>query len=188
MQAHGTACWAAICFGRRFSLLPRQPGIDWHGWFSWNTNASSSSLSLSPAPLWWLLYLKDMPSALAHSCIFLEIKLTWANVPGTIHSGQLPMQHLVMTSLCGAKRLYSSLDLYHAHFVHTHRHSYIHMHMQTHNACMHFSVSQISQSAGLSLAGCSKEECGPKKYWLWGYYGNSLPSGMGCLLNCSLVC
>lgn len=134
MQAHVTACWAAICFGRRFSLLPCQPGIDWHGGVSWNTNASSSSLSLFPAPLWWLLYLKDMPSALAHSCIFLEIKLTWANVPGAIHGGQLPTQHSVMTSLCGATRLYSSLDLYHGHIMHTHRHTYT-------RACRHTTLA-----------------------------------------------
>lgn len=79
-----------------------------------------------PAPLRPLLYLKDMLSALAHSCIFLEIKLTRANVPCAIQSGQLPTQHSVMTSLCGAKRLYSSLDRYHAHIMHAHTYPDMH--------------------------------------------------------------
>lgn len=64
-------------------------------------------------------------------------------------------QDSVMMSLCGAERLYSSLDLYHAHIKHAHTYADTQL--------MHaLSVSQISQSAGLSWAGCSKGKCGPK--------------------------
>lgn len=85
-------------------------------------------------------------------------------------------------SLCGAARLYSPLDVYRARIktrMHVRRHA---------SRARALPGSQISQSAGLSWAGCSKGKCGPKKYWLWGCHGNSLPRGVGCLLNCALGC
>lgn len=90
----------------------------------------------------------------------------------------------VMTGPVWSEEIIAPLDLYLAHIMH--RHAYTCAHMQTHGCAL--SISQISQSAGLSLAGCSKGNCGPKKYWLCGYHGNSLPRGVGCLLNCPLVC
>lgn len=62
--------------------------------------------------------------------------------PCTIQSSQLPTQRSLMMSLCGAKRLYSPLDLYHAHIMHMRTHTtytyartQTRTRRQTHNLC-----------------------------------------------------
>ena len=137
-----------------------------------------------PAPLRPLLYLRDTPGALAHSCIFLEIKLTWAGVP--VRDTERPTASATLgydESVWSWEIIRLSWSLSRSYNARVHGHT-----RRTRGSCMRPSDSQISQSAGLSLAGCSKGACGPKKYWLWGYHGNSLPRGVGCLLNCALVC
>lgn len=71
-------------------------------------------------------------------------------------------QDSAAVSLRGAARLYSPLDVYHARIktrTHVRRHA-------SRARARALPGSQISQSAGLSWAGCSKGKCGPKKYWL----------------------
>lgn len=172
---------------RRAVLSTTLPArMDWHRGVSWNTNGTSYSLSVPSAPLWPLLYLKDRPSALAHSCIFLEIKLTWNHCAR--RDTERPAANTTFSDdgACVERSDYIAPLICISFILCTDMHT--HAHTCTCKLTDALSVSQISQSAGLSLAGCSKGNCGPKKYWLCGYHGNSLPRGVGCLLNCSLVC
>lgn len=157
---------------RRFSLLPCQPGMNWHSRISLNITSSSSRPL--PSVLWPLLYLSDELSAPAHWFILVEINVTCAWLLCVIQSGQLSTFKTLLWWVFVELRDYIALSIS-VKLVHTY------------TQLMHLlSVSQISQSVGLSWAGCSKGNRGPKRYWLWGYHGNSLPRGVGCLLKRAL--
>lgn len=108
VDSNASTCYCLLSGDMFQGGLSCQPGLGWCSGVSWNTNASLSSVALSPPPLRPLLHLKDMLCALAHTCIFLEIKLTWASVPRTIQSDQLPTQHL-FSRVCVWRRDYIAL-------------------------------------------------------------------------------
>lgn len=144
-----------------------------------------------PTPLWPLFWkICSVPWRIAASS--WKIKLTWANVPCSMQSGQLPTPRSVMTNLCGAKSSYSSLDLYHSHIPRAHTYTDIRTYEHA-CTCRHTTrvcaFSKPDFPVGWSVIGrLFKGKVWAKKCWLWGYYGNSLPRGVGCLLNCALVC
>lgn len=169
MQAHVAACWVAKEVSS--TALPARDELAQSRFLKYHLlffSASTLCSLTTPLSERWA----QCPGTLIHLagnkcdlCLVAVCDTEWPAVN---------LQDSVVMSLCGVKRLYSSLDI-------------CQVQTCTYTQLMHLlSVSQISQSVGLSWAGCSKGNRGPKRYWLWGYHGNSLPRGVGCLLKCAL--